>query len=211
MTIEPLLTLAEITATLVFAISGVIEAVRKKMDVVGIFAMAFITAFGGGTVRDLLLDRRPLFWVQNHEYIWLVLLLTLIAPPLGGVIRRRWVDWIIKITDAFGLGLFSISGALLAQVANMPMIVVLIIGVITGVFGGVMRDVICNEIPVVFRNHQPYALCSFVGCLVYWFLHTAGVASWVGLVAGAGITSVSCLLALIWDWRIPEWPGKPNG
>ena len=206
MTLDSLLILAEVAATLVFAISGIIEAVRKKMDVVGIFAMAFITAFGGGTVRDLLLDRRPLFWVQNHEYVWLVLLLTLIAPPLIRVLRHRWVDWLLKGTDAFGLGLFSVTGALLAQTAHMPLIVVLIIGVITGVFGGVMRDVICGEIPLVFRNHQPYALCAFFGCLAYWLLHQTGAALWIQLTAGAGITTLSCLFALIGDWRVPEWP-----
>lgn len=211
MTIDTLLILAEVAATLVFAISGIIEAVRKKMDVVGIFAMAFITAFGGGTVRDLLLDRRPLFWVQNHEYVWLVLFLTLVAPPLGSVLRHRWVDWVLKGTDAFGLGLFSVTGALLAQAANMPLIVVLIIGVITGVFGGVMRDVMCGEIPVVFRSHQPYALCAFFGCLVYWILHVLGTALWIQLTAGAGVTTVSCLFALIGDWRVPEWPKTQRG
>lgn len=211
MTIDSLLIIAEVTATLAFAVSGIIEAVRKRMDVVGIFAMAFITAFGGGTVRDVLLDRRPLFWVQNHQYVWLVLALTLVAPLLGGMLRRRWVDWLLKATDAFGLGLFSITGASLAQAANMPLIVVLIIGVITGVFGGVMRDVMCGEIPVVFRNHQPYALCAFLGCLIYWVSHTVGAALWIQLTAGASITTLSCLFALIWQWRVPEWPRTRKG
>ena len=89
MTIEPWVTFVEIAATVVFAISGVVEAVRKQMDVIGIFAIAFLAAFGGGTVRDVLLDRRPLFWVEHHEYVWLAMALAVIAPPLLRLGRYR--------------------------------------------------------------------------------------------------------------------------
>ncbi|MFZ1325336.1 MAG: TRIC cation channel family protein [Candidatus Contendobacter sp.] len=128
MGIEPLISLVEITAIVVSAVSGLIEAVRKRMDLFGIFAVASTTAFGGGTVRDVLLDRRPLFWVQHHEYVWLVVALTVIAPPLLRVVRHRLAQHLMQATDAVGLGLFSISGASLAQAAGMPLIVVLIIG-----------------------------------------------------------------------------------
>lgn len=206
MTLEPLLVVIEISAIVVFAISGLIEAVRKRMDAVGVFAVAFVTAFGGGTLRDVLLDRRPLFWVQHQEYVWLVLALTLIGPPLLRVFRHQWVDRAMQATDALGLGLFAVSGASLALMAGMPLIVVVLMGVITGVFGGVLRDVLCNEIPVVFHDHRPYALCAFCGCWVFIGLDAAGAAAWQTLFAGAGVVTGLRLLALALNWRIPYWP-----
>jgi uncharacterized membrane protein YeiH len=200
------LTIIEISAILVFAISGLIEAVRKRMDIVGVFTVAFVTAFGGGTLRDVLLDRRPLFWVQHQEYVWLVLALTLIGPPLLRLIRHRWADRVMQTTDALGLGLFAVSGAALALAAEMPLIVVVMMGVITGVFGGVLRDVLCNEIPVVFQDHRPYALCAFLGCWVFVGLDAIGAESWMTLLAGAGTAAALRLLALAFDWRIPPWP-----
>ena len=84
MNLHPFLIAIEVGGTLAFAMSGLIEATRKRMDIVGVFSVAFVSAFGGGTVRDLLLDRRPLFWVQNQEYVWLVIALALTAPPTIG-------------------------------------------------------------------------------------------------------------------------------
>lgn len=211
MNIEPLQSLIEMAATIAFAISGLAEAVRKRMDIVGIFAVAFVTAFGGGTVRDVLLDRRPLFWVQHHEYVWLVVVLTLIAPPLLKVIRHRAAEWLVQATDAVGLGLFSISGASMAQAMGMPLIVILLMGVITGVFGGVIRDVLCNQIPIVFQNRYPYALCALFGCFVYWLLHIAKAEPWLAFSVGASIATGARLLALVGGWRVPEWPRAFKG
>lgn len=127
-----MLAIIEIAAICAFAVSGLIEAVRKRMDVVGVFTVAFVTAFGGGTLRDLLLDRRPLSWVQHQEYVWLVLGLTLAGPPLLGLMRHRWADRLMQATDAIGLGLFAASGAAFALAAEMPIIVVVLLGVVTG-------------------------------------------------------------------------------
>ncbi len=206
MSLEPLLTVIEVAATVVFAISGLIEALRKRMDVVGVFSVAFVTAFGGGTLRDVLLDRRPLFWVQHQEYVWLVLALTLIAPPLLRLARHQWVDRLMQVTDALGLGLFAVSGASLALAAGMPALVAALLAVVTGVFGGVLRDVLCNEIPLVFRDHQPYAVWAFVGGWAYIGLQAAGagpvIASTLGIVLASGLR----LLAVARGWRIPPWP-----
>lgn len=203
-----MLAMIEIAAILAFAVSGLIESVRKRMDIVGVFTVAFVTAFGGGTLRDVLLDRRPLFWVQHHEYVWLVLALTLAGPPALKLMQYRWAERVMQITDALGLGLFAVSGAALALEAQMPVIVVVMMGVITGVFGGVLRDVLCNEIPVVFQDHRPYALCAFVGCWVLIGVDLFGVEPWLALLAGAATTTGLRLLAVALDWRIPPWPGS---
>jgi uncharacterized membrane protein YeiH len=87
--LQTLLAVIEIAAICAFAVSGLIEAARKRMDIVGVFAVAFVTAFGGGTLRDLLLDRRPLSWAHHQEYVWLVLALAVVGPPLLGLMRHR--------------------------------------------------------------------------------------------------------------------------
>ena len=210
MTLEPVLLAVEITAVIAFAISGLIEAVRKRMDIVGTFTVAFVTAFGGGTLRDVLLDRRPLVWVAHQEYIWLVLALALVVPWVVVLLRHQWVDWTLKISDALGLGLFAASGASLALAAGMPLIVIVMMGVITGVFGGVLRDVLCNEIPAVFYDHQPYAVCAFHGSWVLVVLHWLDFENWVGLLACVGVTTGLRLCALLFGWRLPAWPRSSN-
>ncbi len=211
MSLESLLLAIEVAATVAFALSGLIEATRRRMDIVGVFSVAFASAFGGGTVRDLLLDRRPLFWVQNPEYVWLVLALTLTAPLLLRAVRHQRVDRVMEGADALGLGLFGISGASLAQAAGMPPVVSVLMGAITAVCGGVLRDVLCNEIPRVFHDHVPYTLCVFVGCAIYLALDGLGISPQVSFTAGIAAISGLRLAAVAAAWRIPPWPPGAGG
>src|SRR3954470_7806466 len=105
----------EVMAILVGAFSGFIEARRKRMDLVGVFTVAFITAFGGGTLRDILLDKRPLFWVAHQEYAILIFVLALIAAPLIRTLRQMVSERLIVVADAVGLGLFAVAGVYEAQ------------------------------------------------------------------------------------------------
>jgi uncharacterized membrane protein YeiH len=198
----------EVAATVAFAISGLIAAARQRMDVVGVFSVTFVSAFGGGTLRDLLLDRRPLFWVEHQEYVWLVVAMTLTAPLLLRAVRHQLVDKVTEVADAFGLGLFAISGASLAMVAGMPAIVSVLLGAMTAVSGGVLRDVLCNEIPKVFHDHLPYTLCTFVGCAIFLGLNTLGAAPELSTSAGIASTTGLRLLAVWTGWRIPDWPRR---
>src|SRR5206468_2635699 len=125
--------------------------------------VAFITSFGGGTLRDILLDKRPLFWVTHQEYAILIFVLALLATPLMRTLRQILSERLIVIADAIGLGLFSIAGVSTALDADMPLFIASMMGVITGIFGGVLRDIVCNEIPMVFRDGKPYAICAFLG------------------------------------------------
>lgn len=206
MKLESILIAIEVAATFAFALSGLIESARKKMDIIGVLSVTFVSAFGGGTLRDVLLDRRPLFWVQHHEYIWLILLLTVTAPLVLRARRHQLVDWIMEIADAAGLGLFAISGTSLAVVAGMPPIVSVLMGAITAVFGGVLRDVLCNEIPKVYQDHRPYTLCAVVGCVVLLGLHALGAAPHVSMIAGICTATGSRLLAVVFGWKLPAWP-----
>ncbi|WP_420474117.1 trimeric intracellular cation channel family protein [Noviherbaspirillum sp. ST9] len=185
-----LIKILEIVAILVGAFSGFIEARSKKMDVVGIFTVAFITAFGGGTLRDILLDRRPLFWVNHQEYAILIFLLALVAAPAIRTLRKLISEKLIVFADALGLGLFSIVGVSQALEAGMPLFIASMMGVITGIFGGVLRDIICNEIPMVLRDGKPYAICSFAGCWMYLLMQKAGVPPDFSLWSSALVISV---------------------
>lgn len=193
----------EVFGIIAFASSGFIEARRKEMDLIGVFTVAFITAFGGGTLRDILLDRRPLFWVQHQEYTLLIFVLALVVLPLSHYLRSSTAERAIIFADALGLGLFSAVGASVAQEAQMPIFVCVMMGVITAIFGGVLRDVICNEIPMVFRRGQLYATCAFVGSWVYLILDLAGAHQAIALIASILVTSVMRLLAVRFDLTLP--------
>lgn len=199
-----LLQAVEVCGIIAFACSGFIEARRKEMDLVGVFIVAFITAFGGGTLRDMLLDRRPLFWVEHQEYAILVFILALLAWPFFAHLRSAVAEKTIVIADALGLGLFSAVGASLALEAQMPIFICAMMGVTTGIFGGVLRDVLCNEIPMVFRRGQLYATCSFVGCWVYLLMELLQISSALALIVSIVVTSAMRLLAVRLDLKLPN-------
>ena len=115
MKLSALLIAIEVGGTVAFAVSGLIEAMRKRMDVVGVFSVAFVSAFGGGTVRDLLLDRRPLFWVEHEAYLWLVFAMVITAPWWLKAVLQDAGARLMDVADAFGLGLFAISGTSIAR------------------------------------------------------------------------------------------------
>jgi len=197
-----LVTIIEITAVLVAAFSGFIEARRKRMDLVGVFTVAFIAAFGGGTLRDILLDRRPLFWVQHQEYAILIFVLALVASPLMRTLRHIVSERLIVIADAFGLGLFSVAGASAAMEANMPLFIASMMGVITGIFGGVLRDIVCNEVPMVFRDGKPYAICAFLGSWMFLLMGMYGVPREFALWSSAFFISGMRLLTWKFDVQV---------
>lgn len=203
-TFSSLLQFVEVLGVIAFAISGFIEARRKDMDAVGIFTVAFITAFGGGTLRDLLLDRRPLAWVEHQEYALLVFILALTLTPFMRHLRFALSERLIVVADALGLGLFSASGTSIALSMGMPPFVCVMMGVITGIFGGVLRDVICNEIPLVFRRGHLYATCSFAGCWIYFLLDYAAAPQSFSLIASIVVTVVIRLAAVRFDLRLPR-------
>lgn len=201
--LSTLLQIIEALGILSFACSGFIEARRKDMDIVGVFTVAFITAFGGGTLRDLLLDRRPLFWVEHHEYTLMVFIVALVATPILPHLRSGLSEKIIVIADAVGLGVFSIAGTSLAVQAGMPVFVCVMMGVITGIFGGVLRDVICNEIPLVFRRGHLYATCSFAGCWTFLLLDWLPVPHAAAIGSGVFVTCALRYLSIRFDIKLP--------
>jgi uncharacterized membrane protein YeiH len=195
----------EVAATAAFAISGVLVAARQRLDVVGVIVVAGLTAFGGGTLRDVLLDRRPFFWVEHWLYVVGVALLA-----VGAMLwmRRRHfqpTERALLWPDALGLGLFAATGTQLALAAAMPALVAVLMGVVTAVFGGVLRDIVVNEIPAAFSGHRPYSVCAFAGGWVVVGAEALGLSQAVGLLAATALTVALRLLAVRYDWRLPGW------
>ncbi len=185
------------------AISGVIEARRTDMDLIGACAVAFITALGGGTLRDICLGRFPVFWVQETGYGIVSLLIALVAFYSTRFLKLTSKSMLIP--DALGLGMFSILGAEYAIQLNTSMFVASLMGVITGVFGGVMRDVICNQIPLVFgRKTQLYATCSMAGAWLYILMIYYGFEKGPASFAGISLCVFIRLLAVRFNWRLPD-------
>jgi len=202
---ETLRLLVELAGTTAFALSGIMEAARKRLDAVGVCVVGFLAAFGGGTLRDLLLDQRPFFWVRHVGILWGVLALCVLAMLFLRTRHFELTGRAIQWPDALGLGLFAATGVHEALVLELPALVAVLMGITTGVFGGVLRDVVCNQIPSAFHDHRPYAVCAFAGGWVYVGLWQAGAPGWVALVACVGVTAGVRVLSLWRDWELPAW------
>jgi uncharacterized membrane protein YeiH len=165
---EVVLTVLEAAAVLVSAIAGMMVASEKRMDLVGAYALACVNAFGGGTVRDVLLDNRPFYWMR--EWGFLVAILAICVPFVYNTRIYRLASELHKRSlrvDAVGLALFTMTGAGLSLQHGTPIIVAALMGVVTGTMGGVLRDVVVNEVPEMFRPGGLYATASFTGALAF--------------------------------------------
>ncbi|NJY62232.1 trimeric intracellular cation channel family protein [Salinimicrobium sp. CDJ15-81-2] len=158
----------DLLGTSAFAISGALAAMNRRLDLFGIFIIAFVTAIGGGTIRDILIDNTPVTWMENTIYIYLIGVVTIIT-----IIFRTQLDRLKKslfLFDSIGLGIFTITGVELGIQNDLNPIICITLGAMTGTFGGVIRDILCNEIPVIFRK-EIYATASIMGGLAFILLH----------------------------------------
>ncbi|MGH8781309.1 trimeric intracellular cation channel family protein [Paraburkholderia sp.] len=194
----------EALAIFAYAISGFIEARTRRLDAVGTFLVAMATAFGGGTVRGVLLERRPFYWVEHQTYVIAIFVLSFFAPVVLKATSRVLSERALLVADAIGLGLFSISGTSLALDAQMPWFTAAMMGVLTGVFGGVIRDVLCNEVPLILRDSRPYATCAFAGCLLYLLLAYFDVDNVYSVLISTGFILFARLVTFKLDMRLPH-------
>jgi uncharacterized membrane protein YeiH len=197
--------LFEIIGTLAFALSGLIEAARKKLDLVGMAMVSGLAAFGGGTLRDILLDRRPFFWVENEIWVWILILICIGALLFMRAQHLEPTARAMQWPDAIGLGAFTAGGTQLALTAGVPAIIAVIMGVLTAIFGGVLRDIVVNEIPKAFSDHIPYSVIAFIGGWVVVGLNLLGAEAFVAVAVAAVFTIVLRVLALLLGWRLPIW------
>jgi len=184
----------------VFAVSGALTAGRKSLDPFGVIVIAVITAIGGGTIRDLLLDIRPIFWIADPTYLVVILsaaLATLVyarfrQPPRGSLL----------VADAFGLALFTVTGAQTAEAAEVSGLIVILMGTITGVAGGILRDVLCAEIPLILRR-EIYATASIAGASVYVLWNELAPGSQTAVLVPMALIFALRLAAIRLDLHVP--------
>lgn len=200
--------LLEFIGVAVFAISGALTAGRKSLDLLGVVVIATVTAVGGGTLRDLLLDRHPVFWVAEPSFLYVILLASLLTVPYTQ--RFRPPERALLIADALGLALFSISGAQIAERAGLSGIGVVIMGTLTGAAGGVVRDVLCAEIPLVLRPGRIYATAAITGTTLYLLLQDVAPAT-VAALAGMGCIAAIRLAAIFWNLTLPVFTLSDHG
>ena len=199
-----ILNILEILAILASAYAGLIEAKRQDMDFVGLCTAAMVTAFGGGTLRDIMLDRTPMFWVANYQYPIIIFFLSGLALILFRYNRELFRRRVLLVIDALGLGLFSAVGVGIALQLKTPIFPAVLIGVITATAGGILRDILLNKVPEVFlKTTQLYVTCSFIGCWSYIGLTMLGFDHLPGLIACTTVTFLSRIIAVKLDISLP--------
>lgn len=187
----------------VFAVSGVLAAGRKHLDWFGVLVIATVTAIGGGTLRDLLIDRNPVFWMADTGYLWAIFAATLLTLL---VVRFRELPLrVLLVADALGLALFTISGARIAEAGGYADIVVVILGTMTGVAGGVLRDILLAEIPLLLRDGEIYATAAIAGIVLYLVLQAAGFDRLTAGYAGMAAIVLIRFAAIFFSLRMPAF------
>ncbi|MDX1348137.1 MAG: trimeric intracellular cation channel family protein [Thiomicrorhabdus chilensis] len=190
MTLALILQYLDLLGTVVFAITGLLAARRKQLDLFGAIVIAMVTAIGGGTVRDLIIDV-PVFWTQNDIYIYVVVIAALLLFFLARF--KRLPVKLLLFLDALGLAVFTVIGTQKAMALGFSDPIAIMTGIMTGVVGGVIRDVLVGEVPLVFRK-EIYATASFVGASLLLVLIEAGVT-----VDWAVMTSILVVLTMrVW-------------
>lgn len=199
------LTAIEVIGTIAFAISGIRLAAYRRFDWFGAYTVGLVTAIGGGTLRDLLLDI-PVFWMQT----WLYLAVTGISLAVVIVFRKMLVsnDRMLFVFDTLGLALFVVIGIQKSLASGYPMWVGIVMGVITGSFGGVLRDILINEQPLFFRK-DIYATACIAGGLVYWFTIICNATPVIAQLSCALVIIILRLCALRWNWHLPVLAADP--
>lgn len=191
----------------VFAVSGSLAAGRKRMDVFGVIVLGLVTALGGGTLRDMLLDSGPVFWVDDPGYVLvagLTSLLTFIAVRVFSTPGRGLI-----ISDAFGLAVFTVIGTAKALAITNSLSVAIIMGVMTGVAGGMIRDVLSAEVPLVLRK-EIYATAALCGSLIYVIMTQLGLPDIICLVVSMATTLAIRLAAIHWGFSLPAFKSKDD-
>lgn len=208
---ELLMKFLEILGTVAFSISGAIEAMKKEMDILGVIVLGVVTAVGGGIIRDLVTGKIPPSAFQNPVCTEIAIGVA-VAAFIAGIIlskkqsERERAHWntVLLISDAIGLGAFTILGIRQAQqqLGNENLALLLFVGVVTGVGGGLMRDIFAGNIPYIFRKHV-YATASIAGAVSYLFLSYIGYPQ-IAVIASLLLVLVLRLLAAHFQWNLPR-------
>jgi len=193
------ITVLDYIGVLVFAMSGVLAASDKKLDLFGGFIIAFVTALGGGTLRDLFLNT-DIGWIQHPNYIYVVILGTIAALIFKKTLKK--IRKTIFLFDTIGISLFTILGVQKALELDTPLVVAVMFGVITATFGGVIRDILCNEIPLIFRK-EIYATACVLGAICYVSLYTFLINENINLITSGLVIIIIRTISVLKKYSLP--------
>lgn len=197
-----LIDLASFVGVAVFAVSGALAAGRKGFDVFGVVVISVVTALGGGTIRDLLLDRNPILWIHDTRY----LLVSSVAGLVTVIYVRRHPlpQRLLLYADGLGLALFTILGTRIAETTGVSPGVCVLMGCTTGVAGGIIRDVLTNEVPLLLRDRELYATAAIAGSAIYLLLrNTFAVEATIASATGMTVVALLRFASIIWNLRVP--------
>lgn len=197
----------DIAAVFVFALTGALVASRAQLDPIGFIFVAALTAVGGGTIRDLLLDRNPLFWIEKPEALLAVLVAAIITFFTAHLLesRLRTLTWL----DAVALSVAVPAGVGVALAEHQSWPIVLIMGIATGTFGGLMRDVVCNEVPLVLKKGELYVSAAFFGGVAALIAVGFGANEPIALICCAAATFALRAGSLLFGWSLPSYRHEP--
>jgi len=184
------------------AMTAALAAGRRNMDWFGVCLIACVTALGGGTMRDILLDHYPLFWVANPYVLLLVCGAALLTIPLARLIDR--LKWPFLLLDALGLVVFTVVGCNIGIEAGVHPIIVIVAGMVTGTAGGILRDVLCNDIPLIFQG-ELYASVSMLAGVVYYLGLTGGLPTDLMVIVAIVLGFTLRVLSLVFKWEMPKF------
>ena len=191
----------DILGTIAFSISGVLVALNKKMDPFGILIIAFVTAVGGGTLRDVLIGETPVSWMTNMTFVYVVLASTILA-----VIFKSKIDYLRKslfLFDTIGIGLYTVVGVEKGINAGLHPIICIALGTMSACFGGVIRDILCNEIPVIFRK-EIYATACILGGIAYFIIRRLPIEGNLVFIIAGLVVILTRILAVKFKLRLPS-------
>jgi uncharacterized membrane protein YeiH len=197
----PLVAVLDLVGICVFASAGALAARGKQMDIVGLTVISIVSALGGGTIRDILLGHLPVFWMTQPLSVFVTILTGWLTFAVMN--RVRVSANIFQFPDALGLALFTVVGAEKSLIAGHGWLVSALMGVVTAVFGGVLRDVICREIPSVFTRTELYATASLTGGLAYVVGRGLGWPEFTSVLVGITLVTGVRLAAIRWRWTLP--------
>ncbi|MDZ3836405.1 MAG: trimeric intracellular cation channel family protein [Rhodospirillales bacterium] len=194
--------LLDLCGVAVFAASGALKAAEKEMDVFGFAMLGCVTGIGGGTLRDLLLGIRPVFWIGNVEYPLLCAGVAVLVFVAGSRLRsrQRWLEW----ADAVGLATFCVIGTDIALRAGAPAVSAVLMGIVTAAFGGLLRDLLAGEVPLILRR-EIYATAAAAGSLTYIAVHAASGQTALALVLGFAVALAARSAALVYGLSLPSY------
>ena len=191
--------LLDLLGTMAFAISGMLTAINKKMDPFGVFVIAFVTAVGGGTLRDVLIGRTPVGWMLDLNYVYMIGLGYVISLIFRKKLDKMRVS--LFLFDTIGLGVFTLIGLEKGIATGLHPVICVALGTMTACFGGVLRDILCNEIPVIFRKEIYATICIAGGC-VFFLLQYWNVSQDVLYLSTSGFIIAVRLLAVTQKWSL---------